>query len=309
MRITAGLAATDQYPLYAEAGADEIFCGYVPEKWTRLYGLSMPLNRREVRYCPVQIGGRNELRILSRMQKDLQVPVTLTFNSPCYMPEQLPLILNIMEDCAEDGFSSFIISDPALLFFLREQNRLPGIRIHLSGETGTINTSTLRALRTLNPERIIFPRQTGIRQMEQIIRKDREAFPRQPLTYEAFIMNEMCLYTGAYCTGLHCDEMAHLCHLPWKAVPAGPGEKLPVPVADSVPVVEDRPCGLCSLNALEQAGINVLKVVGRGAGTEEMIDSIRRVRKALDLVSAGLPSRDLAEMIFPEGCSEKCYYP
>ena len=90
MKITAGIAGADQLHLYRKAGADEFFCGYVPDFWVEKVGLSVPLNRREVRYCPVQIGGRNELRLLRARASVLGVPVALTFNTPCYPPKSIP---------------------------------------------------------------------------------------------------------------------------------------------------------------------------------------------------------------------------
>ena len=34
MKITAGLGSIDDYPRYVRAGADELFCGYVPFSWS-----------------------------------------------------------------------------------------------------------------------------------------------------------------------------------------------------------------------------------------------------------------------------------
>ena len=38
MKITAGLGSIDDYPRYVRAGADELFCGYVPFSWSEKYG-------------------------------------------------------------------------------------------------------------------------------------------------------------------------------------------------------------------------------------------------------------------------------
>ena len=46
MKITAGLGSIDEYERFAQAGADEFFCGYVPFSWAEKYGTVMPLNRR-----------------------------------------------------------------------------------------------------------------------------------------------------------------------------------------------------------------------------------------------------------------------
>ena len=83
MKITSGLGSIDDYPRYVRAGADELFCGYVPFSWSEKYGTVLPLNRREVLNYNVQIGSFSELEILANMVQKYQKPVHLTFNSFC----------------------------------------------------------------------------------------------------------------------------------------------------------------------------------------------------------------------------------
>lgn len=63
MKIVAGLGCIDDYPAFCEAGADEFFCGYVPYAWTKRYGTTLALNRREVFCYQVQLGAYSELEI------------------------------------------------------------------------------------------------------------------------------------------------------------------------------------------------------------------------------------------------------
>ena len=42
MKIVAGLGSIDEYIKFAEAGADEFFCGYVPYSWSQKYGTVLP---------------------------------------------------------------------------------------------------------------------------------------------------------------------------------------------------------------------------------------------------------------------------
>lgn len=37
-----------------------------------------------------------------------------------------------------------------------------------------------------------------------------------PDEYEAFILNELCHFSGAFCNSLHCDELTHLCRVPYE---------------------------------------------------------------------------------------------
>ena len=209
MKIVAGLGSIDEYIPYIKAGADEFFCGYVPYSWTEKYGTLLPLNRREVLCSNVQLGAFSELEILASMVKKYEKPVHLTFNSLYYIPEQYLEIANIIIRCMSIGFQSFIIADPALLLYLRQQRI--DCDIHLSGETAEVNSEMLKTFEKRNLKRLIFHRKNSIEDMRSIISK-----AGQTTEFEAFALNEMCQFTGAFCNSLHCDEMCHLCLVPYE---------------------------------------------------------------------------------------------
>ncbi|MDY5883358.1 MAG: U32 family peptidase [Roseburia sp.] len=210
MKIVAGLGSIEEYIPYVEAGADELFCGYVPYWWSQKYGTLSPLNRREVLAYHVQIGAFEDLKILSNLVKIYGVPVTIALNALYYVKEQYEEIASIVASCMEIGFDSFIIADPALVFFLREK----GIHcnIHLSGEMSEVNSLFLEQMAKYDISRVIFHRKNSFLDMESCVRKTKEKIPE----YEAFVLNEMCHFTGAYCNSLHCDELGHLCKVPYQ---------------------------------------------------------------------------------------------
>lgn len=285
MKIVAGLGSIDEYIKFAEAGADEFFCGYVPYSWSQKYGTVLPLNRREVLCYNVQLGAFSELEILSGMMKKYEKPVHLTFNSLYYIPEQYPEIAGIISQCIKIGFHSYIIADPALMVYLRENGI--NCEIHLSGECGEINSQMVASLAKMRLKRVIFHRKNTFEDMKAVVdkcgKKDgTEGVPE----FEAFVLNEMCQFTGAFCNSLHCDEMGYLC-----------GE---------------TGCGLCALYQLKQAGITHLKLVGRGNYTDYMEKDIRNLRMALNILRESVDEmefrRKLKLQIFPRGCSRNCYY-
>ncbi|MFQ8776683.1 MAG: hypothetical protein ACLR78_03340 [Roseburia sp.] len=49
-----------------------------------------------------------------------------------------------------------------------------------------------------------------------MIRHEREKGSRGVYEFEAFALNELCQFSGAFCNSLHCDEMGHLCRVPYK---------------------------------------------------------------------------------------------
>ena len=189
MKITAGLGSADDYPLFAEAGADECFCGYVPFSRAEKYGNLNPLNRREVRAYNVQIGSYEEMKIC----------------------------------------------------------------------------------------RVIFHRKNTVEEIRSCI-----SHLKQNIEYEAFVLNEQCHFSGAFCNSLHCDELGHLCQTPYRLEP------------------------------IRQKESRELEVMLQKLHTEAMLQDIRQLKRSLEILeTAGTErefQRNMKTEIFPDGCSGNCYY-
>ena len=324
MKIVAGLGSIDEYETFVKAGADEFFCGYVPFSWAEKYGVLHPLNRREVLFYNVQIGSMSELQILKKMVDYYGKPVKLTFNSLCYTGEQYPVIAEIITQCMAAGFENFIIADPALMLYLRQQKINCGI--HLSGETAEVNRGMLEQMLPFGIRRVIFHRKNSLEDMQSCIKE--ADFPHE---YEAFILNELCHFSGAFCNSLHCDELTHLCRVPYELGNLHKKEETDAAQKDvaetdriqgkegkGLPLDEDgyltgsTGCGLCALYRMKQVGITHLKLVGRGNYTDFMEKDIRQLRKALDILEKSdnelQYQRKMKASLFPDGCSQNCYY-
>ncbi len=323
MKLTVGLGSVDEYLRFSEAGADEFFCGYVPYSWTSKYGTMVPLNRREVLCSNVQLGAFSELEILASMIQDYHRPVHLTFNSLYYLPEQYPEIARIIRDCMSLGFRSYIIADPALILYLREQG-IP-CEIHLSGETGEVNSRMVDFFQQFSLKRVIFHRKNSFDDMKAVIDSEKShGGLRVGTEFEAFILNEMCQFTGAFCNSLHCDELGHLCRVPYWLEPlkepcadSSLGQLQPAAHTESSDLPDGylcgaTGCGLCALYRLREIGITHLKLVGRGNYTDYMEQDIRMLRQALALLESSASEKDfqqnMRENLFPYGCSSHCYY-
>lgn len=339
MKITSGLGSIDDYPRYVRAGADELFCGYVPFSWSEKYGTALPLNRREVLNYNVQIGSFSELEILANMVQKYQKPVHLAFNSLYYRQEQYEEITQIIQQCRSIGFDSYILADPALLVYLRKEKI--DCEVHLSGDLGTVNSAMTEVFAKEYPKRIIFQRKNTISEMRAVIRHitaQKEAARKEwtyPTEFEAFALNELCQFSGAFCNSLHCDEMGYLCRVPYWKKPMSfsesklekqeknrPGENISISEWDSAselmnPVSEDgylcgaTGCGLCTLKQLSDAGITHLKLVGRGNYTDFMERDIRNLRRTLEILEDSSTEeeyiRAMKAELFPNGCSHMCY--
>lgn len=296
MKITAGLGRPEDYIRLAKAGADELFAGYVPFAWLEKYGNITPLNRREVLMYPIQFSTPGEMRLLGKMIQDYGVPVALTFNSISYLPEQFPMIGDMLASLASLGFRDWILADPALILYLKQQG-IEG-RIHLSGEAGCFNPDAMEFFGSMGVHRFIFPRKISPLEMAACT----AAAPGHE--YEAFILNEKCHYSGAFCSSLHCDELEHICQVPY--LPFGPDCRESLPAAEPDGSFGESGCGLCALPQLKAAGITHLKVVGRGAHIECMERDVRTLRHALALGDAS--AEEIRREIMGNSCSKNCYY-
>ena len=299
-----------------------------------------PLNRREVRFYNVQIGSLSELQILKNMADYYGKPVKLTFNSLYYTKEQYPVIAEIISQCMEVGFENCIIADPALILYLRQKKISCGI--HLSGEMSEVNRGMLEQMLPFGIRRVIFHRKNSLEDMKSCIsfirnidRKEKSSDklnhdyiikqPSNPVLnctkeYEAFVLNELCQFSGAFCNSLHCDELTHLCRVPYELgdLCRDISHKTYITETDKIHfdkngyLTGSTGCGLCALYQMKQIGITHLKLVGRGNYTDFMEKDIRQLRKALEILENASSEEEyqneMKASLFPVGCSQNCYY-
>lgn len=322
MKIVAGLGSIDDYITLVKAGADEVFCGYVPYDWNKKYGTLFPLNRREVLYYNIQISSLEDMKILKKMVDIYKVPVSITFNYLYYLEEQYEMIYEIIIDLIEIGFKDFIISDIALILYLNKRNI--ECSIHLSGECTEINSLSIDFLNKLNISRYIFHRKNSIEDMKSCIRNNKVS----NLEYEAFVLNERCHYTGAFCNSLHCDELSHLCRIPYELGKINEEsnnfeevdkrieiyneylencEELCDEFQDSY-VFGASGCGICALKELKNSGVTHLKVVGRGNSICNMKRDVENLKKAISMLDNKEYEKNVKKYFFKNGCSGECYY-
>lgn len=338
MKIVAGLGCIDDYITLVKAGADEVFCGYVPYEWNKKYGNLFPLNRREVLYYNIQISSFEDMKILKKMVDVYKVPVSITFNYLYYLEEQYEMIAKIIKDLIDIGFNNFIIADIALILYLKEKNIK--CSIHLSGECAELNYLSIDFFNKFDISRYIFHRKNSIEDMESCISNNEV----KNLEYEAFILNERCHYTGAFCNSLHCDEMIHLCKMPYqlskvsgqannfeevdkrleiyyKELDDEANEEFCIEsqcdienedeIEDSY-ILGSTGCGLCSLKRLKKAGVTHLKVVGRGNSIKNMERDVQNLKKAIsmldDIEDSKTYEKRVKDKLINDKCSGQCYY-
>ena len=208
-----------------------------------------------------------------------------------------------------------------------------------------MNRGMLEQMLPFGIRRVIFHRKNSLEDMQSCIKfvndkkinykcdmkeniEEKYMFPDE---YEAFILNELCHFSGAFCNSLHCDELTHLCRVPYELGNLHKKEETDAAQKDvaetdriqekegkGLPLDEDgyltgsTGCGLCALYRMKQVGITHLKLVGRGNYTDFMEKDIRQLRKALDILEKSdnelQYQREMKASLFPDGCSQNCYY-
>lgn len=324
MKIVTPLCCVENYESLVAAGADEFFCGYNSHNWLEQYANIIPMNRREY-LLSANICSFEEMKILSSLVRKYNKPVKITFNSLFYLREQYDEIVKVIKHLMEYGFDTFIISDIALIMYLYEQK--VNCKVHLSGETAEVNDLMINMIKDYNITRFVFHRKNTIEDIKSCIMNCTD----KKMEFEAFILNELCPYTGAFCGSWHCDEFAHICKLPFRVEKIDSDSTCFADIEKNMKIYNRASrvnfqrinenseenyrfgvtgCGVCKLFDLEKAGVGFVKVVGRDKDLEFIEKDIRILRKFIDSTSDFSEGDDYSAYAKNHigHCNEMCYY-
>jgi len=330
MKTVVPLSNCEHYEPLADAGVDEFYCGVIPYEWLRTYGVSIPINRREF-LNNSNICTMSSMKIIARKVQKYKIPVKITFNSLAYNSVQYRMLENIIVRLMDIGFNTFIIADIGLIIYLREK----GIdcRIHISGEAPAVNREAISFFNQFGVSRYVFPRKTSIKEMKSCI----NSVSGKGIEFESFILNENCVYVGAFCNTLHCDEMVSACFIPTMIRKIDEDSRKFDAAYRFISMINyqsniqkrsnepsnpdnyklgDHGCGICHIKALMDIGITHLKIVGRGRNLETLIKDVTSVTSAVQL--AGVQENkhlfisNIKDQYFSNKCPKAasfCYYP
>lgn len=321
MKILAPLSQIENYEPLVEAGADELFAGIFPYEWVEKYSSVFPINRREYIFGNCNISSTDSLKSLSKLVDKYDKNIKIAFNSHYFLKEQYSMLEEVFRRLIDLGFDTFIISDIALITYLRERGLK--FNLHLSGELQVLNEYSLKFLEQFDVSRLVFPRRARIKDMKDTI-KYGGLIERE---YEAFMMNSFCPFDGAFCNSLHCDELQHICWINGYMNTYNDEskhfsniyndelkKKQSMQYHDTTGEGGCEGCGLCAIKDLKEIGITNLKVVGRGVDLQDIIRDVSMVRHVLDK-SDEIENKDefkkyVQNKYFNGDCSNRlCYYP
>ena len=329
MKVLAPISQADEVEMLVHNGAEEFYVGFIPADWIRAFTSGVWMNRRATQ---ASIPAIEEFGRLIEKSHSYDVPVYMTLNAPYYTHEQIPLLLEIVQEAYQCGADAFIVSDIGLMAAIKDQ--IPDANIHVSSLAAPLNSESVKLYRELGASRIVFPRSLSLAEMREIM----DAGGRD-LEYELFILNDGCVYEESFCFTTHNQVGAFCSTQNWdfqfesaqnRELSSREKSLLDAHMKDyesfvwfthscGSTVAENGiplgPCGLCALNDIAELGIDSLKIVGREANSLRKLASVQLVSTMVKSVREGMAKRAVQEKAMrirntPDFCASKymCYY-
>ena len=303
-----------EVPDLAAAGADELYAGYVPPFWAKVFGPVVSCNRRS--YDEANVPSLDELSDLVRAAALRDVPVFLALNASPVPEEMIPPMVGLAAELAGRGVRGVIVSDLSLLLALRDA-RFRGLQIHASTLFSAFNGAAVAFLRRAGATRVILARGLSVAETAGMV----SAAPRTPL--EVIGMRGRCPNIEGFCTHLHDDPgRTWPCELRSEKAWLGDAPVIPDGIREAIERNEgtDRhfSCGLCAIPLLQRAGVHAFKVVGRGAELARKTAAVAAAAAMRDFGRSSVPDasacarRGKAMYRDMHGCPcrrENCYFP
>lgn len=312
MRIISPVDNFAEAAMLMQAGADELYGGYVPENWAR-YGLAASLNQRT--FSGAQITTESELSDVISQVHDQGGTFSLTLNAPFYTDEQIPLLLDYVAQMVHLGIDGLILADPGLLRTLK--GRHPELEYHASTLAHLSNAGAVKFMVSQGFQRVVLPRHLTVADMGSIVRQVPD------VSFDAFFLVGKCPNTEGLCTFHHSSaDKIWPCEISYDIQP------LYEPANDVLTAAMQNQggwaetnrrhgCGLCAVPHLKEAGLSGLKLVGRGAPA---VQKVRNISLAKEFVLLAANSTDFStyrtqamsahKERFGTACHQNvCYYP
>ena len=312
MRIISPVDNLKEAHLLLQAGADELYGGYLPAEWED-YSLTVSLNQRT--FSSAQIASEQELSEIIALAHGHQCRFALTLNAPFYTDEQLPLLVEYVDRMVTLGVDSLILADPGVLRLLKK--RYPQLEYHASTLAHLTNSGAIRFMAEQGMQRVVLPRHLSVADMAAIVQQVPD------ILCDAFLLVGKCPNSEGLCTFHHSSpEKIWPCEIPYEIAPfsTGASSRLQHAMQKQASWSETNRrhgCGLCAIPQLKEAGVHGLKLVGRGAPAAQKVRNITLTREFLALADSVADFTEYKRLAvaahkerFGAACHQNvCYYP
>ncbi len=313
MLILSPADKVSEVPGLVDAGADELYAGFVPPFWSEAFGPVVSCNRRS--YAEANVPSLDVLADLVHAAVLRDVPVHLALNATPVPDAMIPKLVAFAADLARLGIRGVIVSDLPLLLALRDA-KFRRLEIHASTLFSAFNAAAVAFLRRAGAARVILAREVSVAEAAATV----AAAADTPI--EVIGLRGRCPNIEGFCTHLH-DDPARTwpCELKYEKEWLGKGP-FPDAVREAIGRNEgtDRAdsCGLCAIPLLERAGVHAFKVVGRGAESARKVSAAAAANAMREFGRAGTPDaaacarrgKAMYRDVWGRDCRpENCYFP
>lgn len=296
-------------------GADELYCGVIPEEWLDEYRDVKPPNRRANEYS--QVGSLSELERIADYCDEHGAELHLTLNSHFYSERQAELLTDLVRELdGWDGMSGYIVADVHYMEAISDV--IDDTDIVVSTGATVFNPETAAFMHDLGADGIHLPRHLTVAEIEAIA-----ASAPPDLDLYAFVLNRNCMNIDGNCNFLHNPPIEHEdaervpCFQTFSQQPTHGGcDPQEARMFPDPRRAKNQACGVCSLYRFHRAGLKGVKVVGRGFPTERKandVELLSRAREHLSEVDSEAEFKERVRSLTAEyemRCDlDVCYYP
>lgn len=233
----------------------------------------------------------SDLEEISRLCKAHHLRSYLTLNTVMY-DHDMQLLRAILQEVKTQGIDAVIASDFAVI----ELCNALGIPLHISTQANVSNLESVRFFSRF-ADVVVLARELTLSQVEaitkEIRRKDIRGISGERLKIEVFAHGALCMAVSGKCyLSLHEQNASanrgactQVCRRPYKVTDLETGNELTI---DNEYIMS--PKDLCTIDILDQvagAGVEVLKIEGRGKPADYVYTVTRCYKEALQALAAG----------------------
>lgn len=311
MKIVAPLNSLSELNPLIQAGADEIYFGYLDKRWTAKYE-AFTGNRRE--NYTANITEENELTEIVYLLNCMCIQFAVTMNDR-YSQGQYSSVRYVLDNLAKVGVKNLIIADTGLMLALNEWGYK--FDIHASTGSGCFNHKSVDFYKSFNGvSRVILPRQLTINEINAI------SCNVSGIEIEVFGMYGKDPFIDAFCRFHHGIHMFVNGLGPCGCMRLNESEligadcrkeKKPYECLNTLYV---DGCSACALPKLDGSRVSHVKVVGRSAKIERKIEAIAMMKHAIEVSGTELSYQEKTAqnrkrffLIYHKECEKNnCYF-
>ena len=193
MDILAPINRAEEVEPLARAGATEVYCAVLSERWRKRYTHLGGVSREM--YTRSSLPSYDELRKALTIAHDLGLRVNVAYNQDFYSAAQFTHLVEEVDEAIAAEADALIVADLGLMSHLHDND--VGIDIHVSTISAVFNAQAARFYQRLGASRVILPHHLSIKEIADIA----QAAP--DITLEGFVLNARCPHVEGLCTYLH----------------------------------------------------------------------------------------------------------